>query len=263
MNPRICVSVTHLNRVSVMTAEKKVNNRRAVVGPVRTSYNVLAIAKQDDHGTMKFSLQGLVPKTDKALVTKLRRLIYNAILACPAANGNEAKAKTLLTGSNPNFKLPLRDADAEDREGEEYKGMYFFNASTNDKKGRPGCVLKNGTKLNDPDEIMDELYSGCWAQVSVTAFYFDNSGNKGIAFALNNVMKWKNDTRLDGSVEAEDEFADLIDPDADDDGFGDDDIFGDDDSTPAPNNRRAPAAKGKPTRKPAPAGDFDDDDFDI
>lgn len=230
-----------------MTAEKKVNNRRAVVGPVRTSYNVLAIAKQDDHGTMKFSLQGLVPKTDKALVVKLKRLIFNAIMACPLANGDEAKAKKLM--NNPNFKLPLRDADAEDRDGPEYEGMYFFNASTNDKKGRPGCVLKNGTKLNDPDEIMDELYSGCWAQVSVTAFYFDNSGNKGIAFALNNVMKWKNDTRLDGSVDAEDEFADLID---ESDLNGEDEIdFGDDE----------PKKPAKPnTRKPATTVD---DDWDL
>jgi len=245
-----------------MTAETRTNNRRAVVGPVRTSYNVLAIPKQDDHGTMKYSLQGLVPKTDKALVMKLRRLIYNAILACPLTNGDEAKAKKLM--NNPNFKLPLRDADAEDREGAEYQGMFFFNASTNDKKGRPGCVLKNGTKLNDPDEIMDELYSGCWAQVSVTAFYFDNSGNKGIAFALNNVMKWKNDTRLDGSVDAEDEFADLIDPDADDGGFADDDIFGDDGSTPPPNNRRQPQQRPQQQqRRRPPADDFglDDDEF--
>lgn len=233
-----------------MTAEKKVNNRRAVCGPVRTSYNVLAIPKQDDHGTMKYSIQGLVPKTDKALVTKLRRLIYNAILACPLSNGDEAKAKKLM--NNPNFKLPLRDADAEDRDGPEYEGMFFFNASTNDKKGRPGCVLKNGTTLTEPDEIMDELYSGCWAQISVTAFYFDNSGNKGIAFALNNVMKWRNDERLDGSVAAEDEFADLIDPDAG--GEDDDDIFGDGDKPTKPTKPQ--------TRKPANTVD-DDDDWDL
>ena len=220
------------------------NPRRAVVGPLRISYVTLAHAKPDDHGVNKFSLQGLVPKTDKALVQKLRKLIYAAILQCPLAKDNEEKAKKLM--NNPQFKIPLRDADAEDRESPEYKGMFFFNSSTNDKKGRPGCVLKNGTKLTDPDEIMDELYSGCWAQVSITAYYFDNSGNKGIAFALNNVMKWKNDTRLDGSVEAEDEFADLIDPD---DFNGEDEIdFGDEKPT-----------KSKAKAKPA-ADDFDDDD---
>lgn len=227
-------------------SEAKPNTRRAVVGPVRLSYVVLAHAKEDDHGIKKFSLQGIVPKSDKALVLKLRKLIFNAILQCPLAKDNAEKAKKLM--NNPQFKIPLRDADAEDRESPEYKDAFFFNASTNDKKGRPGCVLKNGEKLTDPDDIMDELYSGCWGQVSITAYYFDNSGNKGIAFALNNVMKWKNDDRLDGSVDAEDEFADLIDQDAG--GDNDDDLFGGEDNTPARNKKR----------EPAPAGDFDDDD---
>lgn len=225
-----------------MMAEANKPSRRAVVGPVRLSYVVLAEPKPDDHGELKCSLQMLVPKSDEALIKKIRRLIYIAILACPLANGDEAKAKKLM--NNPNFKLPLRDAEAEDREGSEYEGMFFANAGTNVKKGKPGVVLKNGTKLVDPDEIRDNVYSGCWGQVSITAFYFDNSGNKGIAFALNNVMKWKDDDRLDGSVDASDEFADLIKEDDDEIDFGD----------------AEPAAKPSGKKPPKPAVD-DDWDF--
>lgn len=201
-----------------MAEEKSGNKRRGVV-LARLSYAFLAEPKANDHGDMEYSTQIIYPKggdTHK----KLQRLVLQAIVECPLAQGNVEKAKKLF--ANPNFKNPLRDADKEDRDGAEYKGQMFSNAKTNAKKGRPGIVLKNGTKLVDPDDIMDKVYSGCQAQVSITAYYFDNSGNKGIALALNNVMKWADGERLDGNISAEDEFADLVDPD-DDDGFGLDD----------------------------------------
>jgi hypothetical protein len=230
-----------------MAEPTKTNARRAIIGPVIGSYVVLATPKANDHGEMRYSMQGIFPKTDKAVKAKLDKIVYAAILACPLAGNDPAKAKKLL--NNPKFGKPVRDADEEDREGAEYQGCYFFNVGTNDKKGRPGCVLRNGTKLTDPDEIRDEMFSGAKYQISVTAFYYDNSGNKGVALALNNVMKWADGKRLDGSVDVEDEFADLI-SDDDEIPFGEDDGFDD-----------APA-RGKPNRKPAkPADEFDD--FDL
>lgn len=228
-------------------ADAKPNARRGLIGPVRLSYVVLANPKADDHGTLKYSLQMLLPKKDAALKAKLEKLVKAAILACPLAGGDPEKAKKLW--NNPKFTKPIRDADEEGREGEEYRNHYFANCSTNDKKGRPGCILKNGTKLTDADEIMDELFSGCWGQVSVTAFYYDNSGNKGIGLALNNVMKWENDARLDGSVDAEDEFADLID---ENDFNGEDEMDSDDKPT-------KPKGKGGKPAKPAD----DDDDWGL
>lgn len=228
-------------------ADAKPNPRRGLLGPVRGSYVVLANPKANDHGELRYSIQMLFPKSDKALIAKAEKLIKAAILACPLAGGDPEKAKKLW--NNPKFGKPLRDAEAEDRDGPEYKDVVFANAGTNDKKGRPGCILKNGTKVTDPDEIMDHFFSGAWYQVSVTAFYYDNSGNKGIGFALNNVMKWKNDVRLDGSVDAEDEFADLID---ENDFNGEDEIDFDDKPT-------KPKGKGGKPAKPAD----DDDDWGL
>lgn len=236
-------------------ATKATNARRAVIGPVIGSYVVLATPKANDHGELRYSLQMLIPKTDAAVKAKLDRIVKAAILACPLAQNDPEKARKLW--NNPKFTKPLRDADEEDREGAEYKNHYFANVGTNDKKGRPGCVLKNGTKLVDPDDIRDKMYSGAEYQVSVTAFYYDSNGNKGIGLALNNVMKWKDGPRLDGSVDAEDEFAELIDESDDSDGLGDG--FGDDDGFDEPPVR---GSKAKPKAKPA-ADDFDDDDFDI
>lgn len=207
-----------------MADTKTSNARRAVIGPVVGSYVVLASPKANDHGEMRYSMQVLVPKSDKALKDRIDKIVKAAILASPLAGNDPEKARKLW--NNPKFNKPLRDADEEDREGAEYKDHYFANVGTNDKKGRPGCVLRNGTALADPDDIRDQMYSGAKYQVSMTAFYYDSNGNKGIGLALNNVMKWGDGPRLDGSVAAEDEFAELI---SDDDNidFGDDDGFGD------------------------------------
>lgn len=230
-------------------ATKAANPRRVVAKDVRLSYCYVGEAKENDHGEMEYSTQLLIKKGGEAHKA-IHRAVMAAILACPMAGGDKAKAEKLF--KNPQFKKPLRDPEAEGRDGDEYEGNLFANAKTNAKKGRPGIVLKNGTKLTDPDDIMDAVYSGCFAHVSVTAYYFDNSGNKGIALALNNIMKTKDGDRLDGSVAAEDEFADFVEDDGDD--FGDD---GFDDPTPP---RKG---SNKPTGKRKPADDFDDDDFDL
>lgn len=244
--------------------EKAANPRRVVIGPIRLSYTYVAEPKENDHGEMEYSTQILIPE-GSAAQKKAQQAVNAAIMACPLANGDKVKAGKLL--KNPQFKKPLRSAADEGRDGAEYDGMIFANAKTNAKKGRPGIVLKSGTKLTDSDEIMDEIYSGCWAYVSVTAYYFDNSGNKGVALALNNIMKHKDDVRLDGSVDAEDEFADMFEE-------GDDDLGGDDDDFDAPPPRKGgksapkPTGKGgKPNRRPAPDDDFDldgdDDDLEL
>lgn len=237
--------------------EKAANPRRVVIGPVRLSYTYVAEPKENDHGEMEYSTQILIPE-GSAAYKKAQQAVNAAIMACPLANGDKTKAQKLL--KNPQFKKPLRNAEEEGRDGAEYEGMIFANAKTNAKKGRPGIVLKNGTKLTDSDDIMDAIYSGCWAYVSVTAFYFDNSGNKGIALALNNIMKHKDDARLDGSVDAEDEFADMFEE-------GDDDLGGDDDDFDAPPPRKGGKSTGKPAGKKPPKDDFDlggdDDDLDL
>lgn len=231
-------------------ATTKSNPRRVVAQGVRLSYCYVAESKENDHGDQEYSTQLLIPKGGVAHKA-IHRAVMAALIASPLCGGDKAKAERAM--KNPQIKKPIRDPEAEGRDGAEYEGMMFANAKTNAKKGRPGVILKNGTKLTDPDEIQDAVYSGCWAHVSVTAYYFDNSGNKGIALALNNVMKQKDDDRLDGSVAAEDEFADFV--EEGDDGFDDD---GFDDSPPSRKGGKLTQQK----RKPA-ADDFDDDDFTL
>lgn len=59
---------------------------------------------------------------------------------------------------------------------------------------RPGIV---DAQLQD---IIDEAdaYSGAWYRAQVRAFAYDNAGNKGVSFGLQNVQKLRDDSPLGG-----------------------------------------------------------------
>jgi hypothetical protein len=64
----------------------------------------------------------------------------------------------------------------------------------------------------DKEEIMEQsdLYSGCYGRFWVVAFAYENSGNKGISFSLQGVMKTKEGIPLGGSAgKALDAFAEI------------------------------------------------------
>lgn len=70
-------------------------------------------------------------------------------------------------------------------------------ADPNDPKRRP-------MKITDPSKI----FAGCIVKASVNPFAYDQTGNRGIAFGLQNIQLWQNEDveRLDNRANAEDEF---------------------------------------------------------
>lgn len=118
------------------------------------------------------------------------------------------------------FKLPLRDGD-EERDGEEYEGMMFFNANSD---RRPGIANKKGQKAM-PEQIEEHCFSGAYFTCSVNFYTFSNDEQKGVAVGLNNIMMLQKEAnRLDGSASAESDFADYANNDDDDDDDLDDEF---------------------------------------
>ena len=80
-------------------------------------------------------------------------------------------------------------------------------------KTKPGIVDK------DVDPILDstEVYSGCFARVSINAFAYNKQGNRGISFGLNHVQKLADGDYLGGRSKAEDDFDPIEDEDEDGD----------------------------------------------
>lgn len=98
------------------------------------------------------------------------------------------------------------------------EGSIFLNARSTQQ---PGCVYSYADSTGKPtkvavEKIKEVFYAGAIVRASLAAFYYDNSGNKGVSFALNNVQFIRDGERLDGRVAAEDEFsADLAQAPAD------------------------------------------------
>lgn len=161
---------------------------------------------------LKYSVSILIPKSDGKGVEMLNRAIQ------------EAADKGVEIGKYPASKrkalrYPLRDGDeehAQGKRGPEYKGFLFFNASS---QNQPGVVDANLNPIMDPMEF----YSGCWGHADVNFFPYNQAGNIGVGAGLNNLMKKKDDDRLDGRMKAEDAFAEFAEAPSDDVPFDTDD----------------------------------------
>lgn len=166
--------------------------------PVRLTFTFLP----DEDGVYRTSV--LIPKKDKALIAQIEEAIEEA-----KQYGKGAK----WGGKIPrNLKVAFQDGDDSDLDKyPENEGHYILNARS---KKKIGLVDIDRQPILDADEI----YSGCWAYVSVTSFAYDNE-SKGVSFFLNNIMKAKDGERFgSGASDPEEDFADveIVEDDEDD-----------------------------------------------
>ena len=114
------------------------------------------------------------------------------------------KAKAMLDSGKLNN--PIRD-DWEDKAGYP-EGCTFISAKS---ERQPGMVLNVKGPDGRPKGVEDEgirgtLYPGANVRFSISTYTYDVNGNRGVAFALNNIQKVSDNDRLDGHVRAEDDF---------------------------------------------------------
>lgn len=163
--------------------------------PVRLTFTFLP----DEDGVFRTSV--LIPKKDKALIKQIEEAIEEA-----KEYGKSAK----WGGKIPrNLKIAFQDGDDTDLDNyPENEGHFLLNARS---KKKVGLVDIDRQPILDADEI----YSGCWAYVSVTSFAYDNE-SKGVSFFLNNIMKARDDERFGGGASSPDEDFAEVEVDEDD-----------------------------------------------
>ncbi len=179
------------------------NPTKVVTGKVRLSYAFLFEPRANQEGQEpRYSVTLLIPKSDKKTLRDIDRAITAAA---------EAGAAKHFGGKVPtNLKTTLHDGDEDadlDR-NPEYEGHMYMSVSS---RTRPGLVDQNVQPILDNTE----LYSGCYARVSMNAFSYSAQGNKGVSFGLNHVQKLADGEPLGGFSRAEDDF-DVVDDDGDD-----------------------------------------------
>lgn len=155
-------------------------------GMIRAGFVHIAEPRKNDlNDKMEYSMQLLIPKSSQT-AKDIEEMVEKLILNRWGAN----RPATI--------KKPLRDAEAEGKKEEHYRGMYFMNVRTTDA---PGIVGADGMGIADPHEPR----SGDYFRVSMGGFAYDKPSN-GISFGLNNVQFVTKGETLSGRKRAEDDF---------------------------------------------------------
>ena len=190
-----------------MTTETKV-----ITGKVRLSYCSIFEPKSIDGNDEKYSCSILIPKNDKETLRKIKEAVDTAIEQGRGKWGGKVP---------PNLKKPLRDGDEERPDDQAYAGHYFLNASSKNKPGIAKPIGKGADGRTKFLEITDttEVYSGCYAKVSLNFYAYDAKGNRGVAAGLNNVVKVQDGDYLGGRARVDDDFASEDFDDVEDDNF--------------------------------------------
>lgn len=177
---------------------------KVVTGKVRLSYvHLFEKFTNIEDAEPKYSVVLLVDKKDKSTIAAIRDAQKVAL---------EAGKSSKFNGSIPKaWKDTFRDGDEEGdlEKNPEYEGMMFMTVSSD---RQPGIVDKDVSPILDSTEV----YSGCFARVSINAFPFNRAGNKGVSFGLQHVQKLADGDPLGNITRAEDDFESIEDEDEDD-----------------------------------------------
>ena len=174
------------------------NATKVVTGKVRLSYAHVWEPVSIKDSKPKYSVSLVIPKSDKETIKKINAAVDAAIEEGIAKFGGKKPNKAAL-------KLPLRDGDTE-RDDEVYKNCFFVNANSTTA---PQIVDRTVQPILDREEV----YSGCYARVSINFYAYNTNGNKGIACGLGNIQKIADGEPLGGRTSAKDDFSSLEDED--------------------------------------------------
>ena len=177
----------------------RINPTKVVTSVVRLSYANVWEPKSINGGAEKYSVSLIIPKSDTKTLTAIQKAIDVAIEEGRGKFGGKIPNKSAL-------KLPLRDGDIDRPDDEAYANCYFVNANSTTA---PQIVDRAVQPILDRGEV----YSGCYARVSINFYAFNTNGNRGVACGLGNIQKVKEGDPLSGKSSAVVDFATELDDD--------------------------------------------------
>ncbi|MDK8794212.1 DUF2815 family protein [Corynebacterium sp. MSK041] len=177
-------------------------SNRDVTAAGRLSYpNLFVPRAANDQAAPKYSATLLIPKSDTATIQRVQAAIDAAV-----QDGVDRHVfKQPIDPSRSKYP-PLRDGDLPNDSGEprgpEFAGHWFIAAKAGTQR-KPFIVDPQLQPIIDENDI----YAGCYVNMAVQFYAYENSGNKGISAALVGIQFAKDGERLGGpALEAEDVF---------------------------------------------------------
>jgi hypothetical protein len=195
--------------------DKKKKTMGVITPAFRVSYPHVFVAKLNTlSGKEEFSLTALFPHGADLKV--LKEAATAAIIEKWGPDQKKwPKKKADGTGG---LRTPFRDQADMEKELDDgtkvmpagcVKGAFYIRLKA---RKQPGII-------NQRREVIlaeDEFYPGCWARASINAFAYEQAGNCGVSFWVNNLQKMKDDAPFSGRPKAEDEFSAVTDETAPD-----------------------------------------------
>lgn len=167
---------------------------KVITGEGRLSYCHIWDPISVNGGKEKYSTSYIFPKSD----TETLRAIQAGIKAAYEDGQGVLRGKGRSVPPLSGIKTPLHDGDKEKPDDEAYRNSYYIQASS---LTRPGVVDANVQKIINPEEV----YSGCYARLSLGFYAYNVNGNKGIGAGLNNVQKLRDGEHLGGTKSSPEE----------------------------------------------------------
>jgi len=185
------------------------NDTKVMLANVRLSYPALFEPRGFEGQEPKYSASLIIPKSDTESLKVIKQAIENA--------KEEGKERGIWKGGKipANLRLPVRDGDEERPDDEAYADSYFINANS---KYAPVVVGKLKDKATGKAITLgeDDVYPGCYVNVTINFYGYSAAGNNGIAAGLGNVQKEADGENLGGRSSAESDF-EFEEVDSDDD----------------------------------------------
>ncbi len=167
---------------------KKPPNVRVLVRNGRLSYaDTLIVAKPFEPGAPEKFGCSIVMAPDKPAIEQIEAAIEAAVFA---KWGSKSERPARLRGLN--YDPVVKICSEYPRMGKFPPGYCFVRAGSSDA---PGIVGPDVKEIDKPD-LRKEVYSGRWANVSVTAFTYERKTGNGVSLGVNNVQLLKHDERL-------------------------------------------------------------------
>ena len=148
-------------------SKKKVEQYLVRIKNCRLSYAYIwepATFKNQDKDKERYSASLIISKNDKATIAQIKKAVEQA--------KDEGKLK-LWGGVIPNpanFGEPLHDGDIEKAmKDAAYENAFFINAKN---KRKPGVFDQHCRPITDETKV----YSGCYCNVDVAFYPYDNTG---------------------------------------------------------------------------------------
>ena len=177
-----------------MSAAAKETSTKVFLGPGRASFPHVFKPQKNDQGEDRYSIAVLLPPTFDIAP------LVAALEAAAIKKFGADKSKWPKKMRRP--EDVIGDCADKDTYANMPPGWRYVNATSKDQPGVVDAHVK---------DVLDakELYPGRWLRVSANAYGYDNKGNKGVTFGLNNIQLLKHDETLAGKPRADREFDEM------------------------------------------------------